>query len=167
MAIWTVNRYRDFVAQVPEYAMFLIDREGVAQTWNAGVGRVLGYEEAEVVGLDVARLFTPEDQAGGVPALELAEAERTGSADDDRWMQKRDGTHSGWRGAPRPCATTPVRSSASARSCAIRPRCVTPVRELLPAGAPFIQKPFTPDQFLAAVEHALREAGSALPSTAR
>jgi PAS domain-containing protein len=43
------------------------------------------------VGLPVAEIFTPEDRAAGVPAEELATATREGSANDDRWMMRKEG----------------------------------------------------------------------------
>ncbi len=86
------QRFRILVEQVKDYAIFMMDLEGRVTSWNEGVRRVLGYEEAEFVGLDVARIFTPEDAAESVPAAELAEAASTGAAGNDRWMQRKDGT---------------------------------------------------------------------------
>src|SRR5262249_19073422 len=59
--------HRTLVEQVRDYAIFRMDLRGVATTWNEGVRRVLGYEEAEFVGLDFRRLFTPEEAAAGRP----------------------------------------------------------------------------------------------------
>src|SRR5688572_12468487 len=82
---------RRMIEQVRDYAIFRIGVGGKAESWNEGVLNVLGFERAEFVGLDVARLFVPEDRAAGIPERELAQAAATGSASDDRWMLRKDG----------------------------------------------------------------------------
>jgi PAS domain S-box-containing protein len=87
------GRYRTLVEQVREHAIFGIDTAGRAETWNEGVLRVLGFEEDEFLGVDIAStIFTPEDVANGVAQKELDDAAEHGSASDDRWMRKKDGT---------------------------------------------------------------------------
>jgi PAS domain S-box-containing protein len=87
------SRYRFLVERVRDYAIFSTDTEGKPTTWNEGVERVLGFREEEFVGRNVIPLiFTPEDVGQGVPEEELATARRTGSASDDRWMRRSDGT---------------------------------------------------------------------------
>lgn len=86
------QRYREIVEQVEDYAIFRIDLNGCATTWNEGVRRVLGFEEHEFVGCDVTEtIFTPEDIAAGVPQMELDTAAREGSAGNDRWMRRKSG----------------------------------------------------------------------------
>ena len=66
---------------------------GRATSWNEGVQRVLGYEEAEWLGQDVVPLiFTPEDMRDGCARRELEQAATEGSASNDRWMMKKDST---------------------------------------------------------------------------
>src|SRR5205809_354114 len=81
-----------FVDTVEDYAIFLVDREGRMASWNPGVGRMLGFEEAEIVGQPFARIFTPEDIALGVPGRELEKAKREGRAEDNRWHVRKDGS---------------------------------------------------------------------------
>ena len=86
------ERYRALVEQVKDYAIFRMDAEGRATTWNEGVKRVLGFEREEFLGQDITRaIFTPEDYESGVPQRELEEAARTGAASNDRWMRRKDG----------------------------------------------------------------------------
>jgi PAS domain S-box-containing protein len=84
-------RFRLLIEQTQDVAIFLITPDGRHGSWNAGVGRVLGYDEGEFVGHPASLIFTPEDVARGVPAAELADARSTGKANDDRWMLKRGG----------------------------------------------------------------------------
>ena len=88
------QRFRAIVEQVKDYAIFTTDILGRPTSWNEGVQRVLGFEESEFLGRNIAPIiFTPEDYLRGVSDQELAEAAATGSAGDDRWMRKKDGTY--------------------------------------------------------------------------
>lgn len=87
------QRFRTLVEQIQDYAIFMLDVEGRPSTWNEGVKRVLGYDEQQFVGQNVADLiYTPEDIAAGIAQAELEEASATGSASNDRWMRRIDGT---------------------------------------------------------------------------
>jgi PAS domain S-box-containing protein len=79
------------IRQVRDHAMFLVDTRGRAASWNEGVGRILGWAEEEWIGQPLRTAFTPEDVAAGVHVRELLEARSTGRAEDDRWMQRRNG----------------------------------------------------------------------------
>ena len=86
-------RFRELIEQVKDYAIFLMDPDRRAISWNEGVARILGFSEAEFIGIDVPRaIFPPEDVAAGVPDREFETAERMGTASDDRWMMRKDGT---------------------------------------------------------------------------
>jgi PAS domain S-box-containing protein len=78
-----------FVENVREYAIFRMDRQGSVLSWNGGVERMLGYREHEFVGLDVRRLFRPDEQRAA--AGEMAKAAATGRSDDARWHVRKDG----------------------------------------------------------------------------
>lgn len=85
--------HRSLIEQVRDYAIFRTDPQGRATTWNKGVERVLGFKEDEFIGKDITHhIFTPEDIQNGVPQRELEEARRTGVGNNDRWMQRKDGT---------------------------------------------------------------------------
>lgn len=82
-----------FLEQIHDYAIFMMDTRCRATTWNFGVLQVLGYEEQEFLGRDVRPLiFTPESHVAGTVQPEFDIAERDGSASDDRWMMRKDGT---------------------------------------------------------------------------
>jgi PAS domain S-box-containing protein len=87
------QHFESVVAQVRDYAIFTIDSGGHPMSWNEGVRRVLGFDQHEFIGRDIDPLiFTPEAQAEGVPQREREQASRTGQANDDRWMRRKDGT---------------------------------------------------------------------------
>ncbi len=103
--IWAVSRARKlkernreldqqirfFLEQISDYAIFMMDSQCRATTWNSGVKHVLGFEESDFLGRDVRPLiFTPEAHASGVVKAEFEKAAKNGAASDDRWMQRID-----------------------------------------------------------------------------
>jgi PAS domain S-box-containing protein len=83
--------YRTLVRQVRDYAIFAMDIEGRALTWNEGVEAVLGYREEEFLDTPLSAIFLPEDVASGAPARELETALQKGVADNDRWQRRKNG----------------------------------------------------------------------------
>jgi len=88
----TDRRIGMLVEQVRDYAIFMLDPEGHHITWNEGVRRLLGYDEAEFLGQHSSVLFTPEDRAREEPERELRTAAEEGRASDDRWLVRKDGS---------------------------------------------------------------------------
>ena len=87
------ERYRTLINEIEDYAIYRTDTEGRPTTWNEGVKRVLGFDEAEFIGLDLSTtIFTNEDQESGAAQRELEQAAATGKAINDRWMIRKDGT---------------------------------------------------------------------------
>lgn len=87
----TAGLYRSTVESLEDFAVFLMDENRTITTWNPGVRTIMGYEEAEWVGLSGDVIFTPEDRAAGAPDREQATALRDGRALDDRWHVRKDG----------------------------------------------------------------------------
>jgi PAS domain S-box-containing protein len=85
-------RYRLVIENLQDYAIFMLDDDGIVTHWNAGAERLLGFTSSEILGRPGRIVFTPEDQARGEPEKELATAKTEGSATDDRWHMRKDGT---------------------------------------------------------------------------
>lgn len=79
-----------FAVQATEQAVLLLDPDGVVRWANAGAKKVLGDDAP--VGRPVHTYFTPEDRADGIPDFELHVAASRGWVQDDRWMQRLDGS---------------------------------------------------------------------------
>jgi len=77
---------------VTDYAIFTTDPPGCVVTWNTGAQRILGYEEAEILGQNASIFFTPEDIRLGEPERELRTAATKGRAEDERWHLRKDGS---------------------------------------------------------------------------
>jgi PAS domain S-box-containing protein len=84
------ERFRLFVDNVRDYALFQMDTDGRITSWNSGAELVLGYKAEEMLGQPAARLFTPEDRAAGEPEKEIRDAAARGSAQDERWHVRKD-----------------------------------------------------------------------------
>src|SRR5204863_221339 len=79
------------VDAVTDYAIYLVDRDGVIRTWNAGAERIKGYRAAEVIGQHFSLFFTPEDKAADLPGKILEGAARTGRAEQEGWRIRKGG----------------------------------------------------------------------------
>ena len=84
--------YEGFIKHLDDFAIFLVDEEGRVATWNIGAEQLFGYTRTEIIGQPVARFYTADDIAAGVPAQELRDARTNGKASDDRWLVRKDGT---------------------------------------------------------------------------
>jgi PAS domain S-box-containing protein len=86
------QRFRLFVNNVRDYALFQMDTDGRIVSWNSGAERVLGYAAEEIIGQPGARVFVPEDVAAGEPEKEMRDAASLGRAEDERWHLRKDGS---------------------------------------------------------------------------
>ncbi len=84
--------YRLLVQGVTDYAIFLLDPDGIVANWNAGAERTKGYTGDEIVGRHFACFYPPEDRAAGLPEAGLREARETGRFEAEGWRLRRDGT---------------------------------------------------------------------------
>ncbi|GAA5121721.1 hypothetical protein GCM10023339_38930 [Alloalcanivorax gelatiniphagus] len=88
----TEEKFRLLVAAVEEYAVFMLDTQGVVMSWNAGARRIKGYQAEDIVGRDF-RVFYPEEQRQtGHPERNLEHALRDGSFAEEGWRVRQDGS---------------------------------------------------------------------------
>jgi PAS domain S-box-containing protein len=80
------------VDAVRDYAILLLDGDGVITTWNAGAERLKGYTAAEAIGRSFAMFYTPEDQERGHPHQLLEVARREGRVETEGWRVRKDGS---------------------------------------------------------------------------
>jgi PAS domain S-box-containing protein len=83
---------RGWIEQTPDYALLMLDTDGLVVSTAGNVDRVLGYARAELVGQPLVAIFTPEDLELGLDRHELEVAATIGSAFDDRWHVRKDRT---------------------------------------------------------------------------
>jgi len=85
-------RFRAILESAADYAILTTDPDGRVTSWNKGAENLLGWAEAEALGMDARLTFTPEDRARGEPEAEMAAAAAEGRAGDERWHLRKDGS---------------------------------------------------------------------------
>jgi PAS domain S-box-containing protein len=86
------DRYRLLVETVEEYAIFMLDADGIVSSWNAGAQKINGYTSDEIIGKHFSVFFTSTDVKDGWPEHELKIAAETGYFTDEGWRVRSDGT---------------------------------------------------------------------------
>src|SRR4051794_31789961 len=64
-------RFRLLIEAVSDYAIYMLNRDGVVISWNPGAQRFKGYTESEILGEHFSRFYTEEDKLTGLPARAL------------------------------------------------------------------------------------------------
>jgi PAS domain S-box-containing protein len=80
------------IDSVRDYAILMLDPGGRIVSWNRGAEHLEGYAAEEVVGRHLSVLYTPVDQAAGVPDLNLQTALRRGRVATEGWRVRKDGS---------------------------------------------------------------------------
>jgi len=75
-----------------DFAIFTVDPNGIATTWNTGAERLFGYSEREIIGKSVDIVFPPEEGGADAAAEERRNALALGKAEDERRQMRKDGT---------------------------------------------------------------------------
>ncbi|CAN7318908.1 PAS domain S-box protein [Phenylobacterium sp. LjRoot219] len=86
------RRFRYLVEGVVDYAIYMLDVNGVVTNWNRGAERAKGYRADEIVGKHFSAFYMPEDRSGGLPARALEQAQREGRWEAEGWRLRKDGT---------------------------------------------------------------------------
>jgi PAS domain S-box-containing protein len=84
------GRYRLLVEAVTDYAIYMLDPDGIVTSWNPGARRFKGYEASEIIGQHFSRFYTEEDRASGLPERALETSRRTGKFENEGWRVRKD-----------------------------------------------------------------------------
>ena len=79
------------VQGVTDYAIYMLDPQGMVSNWNAGAQRIKGYLPDEIVGQHFGRFYTPEEREAGRPAEGLRIAAAEGRFEQEGWRVRKDG----------------------------------------------------------------------------
>ena len=88
----TIKRADLLVQSVSDYAIYMLDPEGIVSSWNPGAQRLKGYRADEIIGQHFSRFYTAEDRATGVPERALKTALETGEFKHEGWRVRKDGS---------------------------------------------------------------------------
>ncbi|HYF30886.1 MAG TPA: ATP-binding protein [Chitinophagaceae bacterium] len=86
------ERYRRMIEEIEDYAIILLNAEGIIQNWNMGAEKIKGYSADEVIGKSFRIFYTPQDQATGLPETLLEKAATEGRAAFEGWRKRKDGS---------------------------------------------------------------------------
>ena len=99
------ERLRLLVQSVKDYAIFMLDPNGIVTTWNAGAERIKGYSAEEIIGTHFSVFYPPEGVAARRPEHEIETALTRGQFEEEAWRVRKDGSRF-WANV----VLTPVRS---------------------------------------------------------
>ncbi len=108
------SRFRQFVASVTDYAIYVLSTEGIVSSWNAGAERFKGYTSSEIIGSHFSAFYTAEDQQRDKPARALRTAAEQGRFEDEGWRVRKDGSRF-WANVVIDPIRDPISPSASGR----------------------------------------------------
>jgi PAS domain S-box-containing protein len=83
---------RLMVSEVKDYAIIMLDPNGVITSWNEGAERIKGYSADEIIGKHSSIFYSKEDIKTGRSDTLLKEAVRIGRAEDEGWRIRKDGS---------------------------------------------------------------------------
>ncbi|MEI8186407.1 MAG: GAF domain-containing protein [Chlorobiaceae bacterium] len=86
------EHFRMMVDGVKEYAIFMLDPQGVVLSWNNGAELLKGYREDEIIGQHMSIFYTDDDKKAGKPARLLQRAVAEGRVEDTGWRVRKDCT---------------------------------------------------------------------------
>ena len=86
------ERFRLLVEAVTDYAIYMLDPNGIVISWNAGAERIKGYRAREILGRSFATFYEEADRNAGIPQRVLSIAARDGKFQAEGWRVRKDGS---------------------------------------------------------------------------
>ena len=87
----TDDPFRLLVQSIVDYAIYMLDPDGIVTSWNAGAERIKGFQTDEIVGQHFSNFYTEEDREAGMPQKVLETARREGKFVGEGWRVRKDG----------------------------------------------------------------------------
>ncbi|HEY9677707.1 MAG TPA: PAS domain S-box protein [Drouetiella sp.] len=84
--------YKSLVKGVRDYAIFMLDPNGVIMTWNSGAQNIKGYTAEEAIGRHFSIFYTYDSAKAGHPQYELEQAQKNGKYEEEGWRIRKDGS---------------------------------------------------------------------------
>jgi PAS domain S-box-containing protein len=81
----SIGNEQRLIMGVKDYAILMLDPNGLVTTWNEGAEKIKGYRAEEIVGFHYSKFYPPEAIAEGKPARELRIATEQGRFEEEAW----------------------------------------------------------------------------------
>jgi PAS domain S-box-containing protein len=85
------RQFRMLVEGVVDYAIYMLDPNGIITNWNVGAERIKQYKAHEIIGQHFSKFFTDEDRRAGLPARVLHTALVEGRFESEGWRVRKSG----------------------------------------------------------------------------
>jgi PAS domain S-box-containing protein len=86
------EQFRRLVLNVTDYAIYMLDKNGVVSSWNQGAERIKGYKAEEIIGQHFSHFYPDEDRQRGTPERGLETARSQGHFHAEGWRVRKDGS---------------------------------------------------------------------------
>jgi PAS domain S-box-containing protein len=86
------ERFRLLMGGVKDYAIIVLDPDGIVASWNEGAQQIKGYQADEIIGHHFSEFYTAEDVQSGKPAFELGMTRSKGQFESEGLRVRKDGT---------------------------------------------------------------------------
>ncbi|PVY39741.1 PAS domain-containing sensor histidine kinase [Pontibacter virosus] len=86
------EKSRLMIDSVKDYAILMLNPEGIVMSWNEGAERIKGYKPKDIIGRHFSTFYNRESIAKGFPQYELRKAQEMGRFEDEGWRIRKDGT---------------------------------------------------------------------------
>src|SRR6202790_3969457 len=86
------EKYRMLLDEVQDYAIFMLDPQGMVISWNAGAERIKGYRGEQIIGHNFSCFFPSEDIKRGRPEELLRLATASGRHEYQGMRVRKDGS---------------------------------------------------------------------------
>ncbi|MEP6554894.1 MAG: ATP-binding protein, partial [Ferruginibacter sp.] len=86
------EKYYKMIAEVQDFSIILLDKNGIIQNWNKGAEKMKFYKEAEIVGRHFSIFYMKTDRENKLPEKLIQEAMEKGKAVQEGWRLKKDGS---------------------------------------------------------------------------
>lgn len=80
------------IDHVTDFAIFMIDPDGIILSWNRGAEQIKGYRQEEIIGHPISMFYTDEENAKGEPAYNLRKAAEDGRYECVGLRKRKDGS---------------------------------------------------------------------------
>ena len=86
------RQFRLLVSGVVDYALYMLDPNGIVTSWNVGAQHIKGYAAEEIVGQHFSRFYTDTDRAAAKPTTALQTAASQGRYEAEGFRVRKDGS---------------------------------------------------------------------------
>lgn len=86
------DKFELLIQGVTDYAIYMLDPDGLVTNWNAGAERSKGYKSHEIVGQHFSVFYSQQERAEELPRKALSVALQNGRFEANGWRCRKDGS---------------------------------------------------------------------------